>query len=173
MAEKSPLNGHDNTNLIEDIEHDNLALFCNNAEFVSRLSNGDLLDAIINDNNRDITLIALELCSHLPELWQKLSKHQTNDHLNTALKIDQLSGCELTNLIENIGYDNLALFTNKDDLISRLSDETLLDAIVNDNDRNIEQLIIKLYSSLLGFPETKANKQKLNALKKLVNDHSV
>jgi hypothetical protein len=89
------------------------------------------------------------------------------------IQTEQLSGCEISNVIDSIGYDNLALFANKDDFISRLSDETLLDAIVNDNDRNIEQLIINLYSSLLGFPETKANKQKLNALKKLVNDHSV
>ncbi|OCH46704.1 hypothetical protein [Aliivibrio fischeri] len=84
------------------------------------------------------------------------------------IDINALSGCEITALIEKIGYDNLALFCNKDEFISRLSNDTLLDAIVNDNNRDIETIVIKLCSSLLPFPETKTHQHNMEVLTTLI-----
>ncbi|GLR76807.1 MULTISPECIES: hypothetical protein [Aliivibrio] len=84
-------------------------------------------------------------------------------------QIDKLSGCEISKIIEGIGYDNLSLFCDKDEFISRLSNEALLDSIVNDNNRDIEMLILQLYSSLLEYPETAANKTKMEAMKKRIS----
>lgn len=80
------------------------------------------------------------------------------------IDIDALSGSEITALMEKVGYDTLALFCNKDEFISEfislLSNETLLDAIVNDNKRDIEDIVIKLCLSLPPFPETKTHTQE-------------
>lgn len=84
------------------------------------------------------------------------------------IDIDALSGCEITALIDKIGYDNLASFCNKDEFISRLSNETLLDAIVNDNNRDIETVVIELCSSLLPFPETKTHQHNMEVLTTLI-----
>ncbi|OCH40330.1 hypothetical protein [Aliivibrio fischeri] len=86
------------------------------------------------------------------------------------IDIDALSGCEITALIEKIGYDNLASFCNKDEFISRLSNETLLDAIVNDNERDIEDIVIKLCSSLLPFSESKTHKYNMEVLITLIKN---
>ena len=59
------------------------------------------------------------------------------------IEIDALNSCEITALIEQIGYDNLVKYCDKEEFISRLSNDTLLNIVVNDTNRYIENITAK------------------------------
>jgi translation initiation factor 2 alpha subunit (eIF-2alpha) len=59
------------------------------------------------------------------------------------IEIDALNSCEITALIKQIGYDNLVKYCDKEEFISRLSNDTLLNIVVNDTNRDIENITAK------------------------------
>lgn len=63
------------------------------------------------------------------------------------INLDGMSACELAKHIESIGLDNVKMLTNKDELLARYSDDEIIDELVNNNDRDIRQVIIALFES--------------------------
>jgi hypothetical protein len=58
------------------------------------------------------------------------------------------SGCEIQKKIDEIGYDNIVLLSNNDELLKRYSDDEIIDQIVNNYDRDIETIIAALQASI-------------------------
>ncbi len=60
-----------------------------------------------------------------------------------------LSGCEIQKEIEKIGYEDIVLIGDNDELLKHYSDDELIDQIVNNHDRDIESIIKVLQDSLI------------------------
>jgi hypothetical protein len=71
-----------------------------------------------------------------------------------------ISGCSLKNIIDNIGYDNIAQLADSDELLKQFSTSVLVDHICNDNDRDIHQIIKELFDS--GIELNSENEVSLN-----------
>ncbi len=74
--------------------------------------------------------------------------------VNVTEQDNELSGCELKSSIEKIGYENIALLSDTSELIKHINNECLLDALCNDNDRDITFLIKELFKSELVLNST-------------------
>jgi len=80
--------------------------------------------------------------------------------------IDQLSGCALSTAIDSIGYKKIALYGDASSLIKSVDNETLLDSLCSDRDRDVFALIRGLFDSEveLNSENEKALKGRLNLL---------
>lgn len=67
-------------------------------------------------------------------------------NLNVAIN---MSGCQLANHIREIGLDNIKMMTNNDELLGHYTDDELIDEIVNNNDRDIREIITELFESCI------------------------
>lgn len=59
---------------------------------------------------------------------------------NISIDLSGLSGCAIAAVINEIGYNNIAMFSNHEDLLNQFSDEQLIDHLINNNDRAILEI---------------------------------
>ncbi len=86
---------------------------------------------------------------------------------NSIVDKNQLSGCALMSLIENdIGYKDIALYSNTYELLKNINSDSLVDSLCNDNDRDLHSIIKGLFASEIATNsvQEKALMGRLNAL---------
>jgi hypothetical protein len=67
--------------------------------------------------------------------------------LAITLDLDTFSGCEMANIVEGLGVDNITTYSDRYELLSKYSDEDLIDEITNNNDRDHKDIIVALVKS--------------------------
>jgi len=65
-------------------------------------------------------------------------------NLNVVLN---MSGCELSKHLCDIGFDNIKMAADNDKLLAEYSDEELIDEMVNNNNRDHKDIIVALVKS--------------------------
>lgn len=86
---------------------------------------------------------------------------------NKIVDKDNLSGCQLESLIrEDIGYKDICLYSNSDELLKHFSNDQLADSLCNDNERDLIPLIKELFSSHISLddPQIKALTERFDKL---------
>lgn len=83
--------------------------------------------------------------------------------------IESMSGCELAKHLEEIGVENIQMFTDCDQLLDQYSDETLLDHIINRRDCDIGKFVTELVLSLVSTEHNAVVLPEIEALLKHVD----
>ena len=80
-----------------------------------------------------------------------------------------MSGCELVKHIESIGLDNIKMFTSKDELLAKYNDDEIIDELVNNNDRDIRQVIVALFECCI-VPNDDSRNELMSKLHNVLNE---
>lgn len=78
---------------------------------------------------------------------------------------ENMSGCELKNNIESIGYEDIAKYSDTDELLKHFVTSDLIDSICNDNNRDIHHIIKELF-----YAELELNSKDESSLKSEINN---
>ncbi len=83
--------------------------------------------------------------------------------------LDGMIGCELSKHIESIGLDNIKMFTSKDELLAKYNDDEIIDELVNNNDRDIRQVIVALFECCI-VPNDGNRNELMSKLDSVLNE---
>jgi hypothetical protein len=83
--------------------------------------------------------------------------------------LDGMSGCELVKHIESIGLDNIKMFASKDELLAKYDDDEIIDELVNNNDRDIRQVIVALFECCI-VPNDGSRNELMSKLDSVLNE---